>query len=118
MAWLLLVLCILCISASQALFRVGALRKNETMAGGHPAPITALLLNPHTAGGVSLYIIFSLAWVLVLTQLPLRVAYPLLSLDILGVALASALVVREPMSGRQWAGIALVMAGAVLMRAV
>lgn len=56
-----------------------------------------------------------LLWLLVLQQIPVSVAYPMLSLNFVWVTLAARLIWREPVSGRHWVGVALIIVGIALL---
>lgn len=115
MSWLLLPLCLLCTTGSQVFFRMGARRESAGTPGGGPAGLRTLILNAYTGGGVLLYVAFSLSWLLVLSQMPLTLAYPILSLDTVGVAAASWWILGEPVPPRKWIGIAFITLGAALV---
>ncbi|WP_421847058.1 4-amino-4-deoxy-L-arabinose-phosphoundecaprenol flippase subunit ArnE [Marinomonas sp.] len=57
----------------------------------------------------------ALAWLLVLQQLPVGIAYPMLSLNYVLVMLASRYWFKEPVSLRQWFGVLLVITGVSLL---
>ncbi len=54
-------------------------------------------------------------WLGVLQRLPVGLAYPMLSLNFVMVALASRCIFDEMVSARHWRGIAVIMLGIVLM---
>ncbi|MBJ3816935.1 4-amino-4-deoxy-L-arabinose-phosphoundecaprenol flippase subunit ArnE [Shimwellia pseudoproteus] len=56
-----------------------------------------------------------LLWLGVLQRLPVGVAYPLLSLNIVWITLAARLLWHEPVSLRHWLGIGLIIAGVILV---
>nr|WP_191091203.1 4-amino-4-deoxy-L-arabinose-phosphoundecaprenol flippase subunit ArnE [Pantoea stewartii] len=55
------------------------------------------------------------AWLLVLQRLPVSLAYPMLSINFILVALAARFIWRERMSPLQWAGTVLIVAGVALI---
>jgi len=57
-----------------------------------------------------------LVWLLVLQQLDVSIAYPMLSLNFVLVTLASQIWFNEPTDLRHWAGIVLIIVGIVLLR--
>ncbi|GAB7260073.1 hypothetical protein DZJ_08930 [Dickeya ananatis] len=67
--------------------------------------------------GVSLLLLglAMLLWLAVLQRVAVSVAYPMLSLNFILVALAARWLWREAISLRQWAGIALIVIGVILM---
>lgn len=56
-----------------------------------------------------------LAWLRVLQYVPVGVAYPMLSLNFIFIALAARRLWKEPISLRHWLGIALIVGGVVVM---
>lgn len=58
-----------------------------------------------------------LFWLGVLRQVPVSVAYPMLSLNFVLVTLAARFIWQEKVSRRHWLGIALIMAGVAVMGA-
>jgi undecaprenyl phosphate-alpha-L-ara4N flippase subunit ArnE len=104
----LLVFCIACETVQQLGFKAGADR-----AGAAANRVRGVLLQPLIWLGVALWVIESVAWLLVLQQTPLSVAYPVMTLSYAVVPLASVLVLRERLSRRQLAGGTLIFAGVV-----
>ncbi|MEZ2604228.1 4-amino-4-deoxy-L-arabinose-phosphoundecaprenol flippase subunit ArnE [Kluyvera intermedia] len=56
-----------------------------------------------------------LLWLLVLQQIPVSVAYPMLSLNFVWVTLAASTLWHEPVSRRHWVGVGLIMVGIMLV---
>lgn len=56
-----------------------------------------------------------LLWLAVLQRIPVSMAYPMLSLNFVLVALAARLIWRETYSWRQWFGTLVIVAGVALM---
>ena len=56
-----------------------------------------------------------LVWLLVLQRLEVGIAYPMLSLNFVLVTLVARFVFHEPVDGRHWLGVALVIGGVVLL---
>ena len=56
-----------------------------------------------------------LVWLLVLQRLEVGVAYPMLSLNFVLITLVARFVFHEPVDRRHWFGVALVMAGVLLL---
>lgn len=54
-------------------------------------------------------------WLLVLQQVPVGIAYPMLSLNFVWVTLAARFIWREPLTWRHWAGVGLIIIGIVLL---
>ena len=56
-----------------------------------------------------------LLWLLVLQQIPVSVAYPMLSLNFVWVTLAAWGIWREPVARRHWIGVGLIVVGIVIL---
>ncbi|MGL5700169.1 MAG: 4-amino-4-deoxy-L-arabinose-phosphoundecaprenol flippase subunit ArnE [Kluyvera sp.] len=56
-----------------------------------------------------------LLWLLVLQQIPVGIAYPMLSLNFVWVTLAARTFWHEPVGRRHWAGVALIIIGIMLL---
>lgn len=67
------------------------------------------------AASVALLGVAMLLWLVVLRNVPVSVAYPMLSLNFVLVALAARLIWRESFTPRQVAGTLIIVAGVALM---
>ena len=56
-----------------------------------------------------------LLWLLVLQQIPVSVAYPMLSLNFVWVTLAAWKIWREPVTTRHWLGVGLIITGIFIL---
>jgi multidrug transporter EmrE-like cation transporter len=87
--------------------------------GGEPANPLAdpwrLALNPWFLGGLVLYAVSVVNWVVVLSRMDLSVAYPLMSVGYILTLFAGIWLFNEPFSGTRMAGIAAIMIGVVLI---
>ncbi|MGG8896355.1 4-amino-4-deoxy-L-arabinose-phosphoundecaprenol flippase subunit ArnE [Escherichia coli] len=54
-------------------------------------------------------------WRLVLQNIPVGMAYPMLSLNFVGVTLAAVKLWQEPVSSRHWCGVAFMSGGSVIL---
>lgn len=54
-------------------------------------------------------------WLVVLQRLPVGIAYPMLSLNFVWVTLAAKFVWKEPVSGRHWLGVSLIILGIIVL---
>jgi undecaprenyl phosphate-alpha-L-ara4N flippase subunit ArnE len=80
--------------------------------GASDGPSAAgLALQPLIWLGVLLWVVESIAWVLVLQRAPLSLAYPIMTLSYATVPLAGVLLLKEALSPRQLAGAALIFGG-------
>ena len=56
-----------------------------------------------------------LLWLLVLQNVPVGIAYPMLSLNFVWVTLAAVKLWHEPVSPRHWCGVAFIIGGIVIL---
>jgi drug/metabolite transporter (DMT)-like permease len=76
-----------------------------------PGFIASLALNPLIVGGLAIYVLGTLFWLVALSRLDLSYAYPFASLNYVLVLLASWLVLGELPSATRLAGVALICLG-------
>jgi len=100
-----LMLSVACASAGQLLLRVGAAGRSEF----------AAFINPWLLGGLALYGIGTVLWILVISRANLALAYPFTSLTVAVVYVSAAVLLREPISLVSSAGVALIVLGLVLI---
>lgn len=74
-----------------------------------------LFADPYILSGFIAAFIAALAWMSAMTQLELSKAYPLMSLSFVGVLIFSALLLHEPVTWPKTVGIALIMAGTIIV---
>lgn len=102
----LLAFCIVAETIQQLSFKTGSARAEA--AGRF---VRGVAVQPLIWLGVGLWIVESIAWVLVLQRSPLSLAYPVMTLTYATVPLASLVLLRERLSGRQMLGAALIFGG-------
>lgn len=74
------------------------------------------LKNPWFLGGIVLFVISFLSYILVLSKMQLNVAYPIMvSAGIVLISLASWFILKEPYSQAQLIGIAVIVLGIILL---
>jgi len=112
MNYLLLVLVSL-ITCTGQLLQKQAMDSWKARAAGD---VKALLFSPWLWGAVLALGTAMLLWLFVLQQLPVSIAYPMLSLNFVFVTLAARIFFREHTDLRHWVGIGLIMAGIVLLK--
>lgn len=110
MALGLLAFCVTAETLQQFSFKVGSGR-----AEGAASFVKGVLAQPLIWLGIALWVIESIAWVLVLQKAPISMAYPLMTATYATVPLVGLLLLRERMSRRQMAGAALIFAGVLLV---
>jgi len=101
--------CVIVISAGQLLFKLAAGRFDIRQPFADPQGLAVL--------GVALavYGAATLLWVTILRHAPLSRIYPLMALSFLLTPLGATLMLKEPISPGYWAGIALILAGLVVI---
>jgi len=108
----LLAFCIVCETVQQLSFKLGSDRA-ETRASF----VRGVVGEPLIWLGAAIWVVESIAWVLVLQRAPISLAYPVMTLTYAAVPLAGVVLLKEPMTKRQAIGAALIFGGVVLVGA-
>ena len=106
----LLAFCILAETVQQLSFKLGSARAEAA-----PGFVRAVVSQPLIWIGIVIWVIESIAWVLVLQRAPLSMAYPVMALSYATVPLAGLLLLREKMTSRQALGAFLIFSGVLLV---
>ena len=110
----LIVFSIICSVAGQTVLKLGT-----TQMGSHPNAGAEFLLtafrSPLVWLGLVFYGVSVLAWILVLSRLPLSLAYPFLALNFVLIAITSSVFLGESIPPMRWGGIGLIIAGILLI---
>ena len=102
-------------AVGQLLIKIGS---GRLIVYGNPIrTLIALFTIPQIVAGLVLFGISFVIWVFVLKNMPLSIAYPMVSLEYVIIFLLSAAFLQEPVYAQKVAGIALVVAGIILMNA-
>jgi drug/metabolite transporter (DMT)-like permease len=96
---------------------------NQVTAGGaqplslhHPTDtVGRIITNLSVWAGLVLFVISASVWLIVLSRTSLSFAYPFASLTYVLILLFDRLVLNEPISGLRYGGVALIIAGLVLI---
>ena len=80
--------------------------------------VSDVLGNRWLQAGLATYAVETIVWLRILADVPISVAFPIASLNFLGVALASRWFLGEVVTNRQWAGAGLVTIGVALVARV
>jgi drug/metabolite transporter (DMT)-like permease len=70
---------------------------------------------PWLVAGVAFFLLMALFWTLALVRLPLSLAYPLQSTDLVVVVIVSGLFLRERIGARRALGACLILLGTILV---
>lgn len=82
----------------------------------HPTDMRGKLLTSWLWAAIFCLGLGMLVWLLVLQQMDVSIAYPMLSLNFVLVTLASHFWFNEPTDLRHWSGIVLIVIGIVLLK--
>lgn len=77
--------------------------------------IGTLLLSPFFWGGAMLYVLATCLWLVVLSKLPLSVAYPTQSISYVFGAVLALLLFKETVTTVQWVGMIIILFGVFLV---
>lgn len=103
-------------AGAQLLMKVGM---TEVRALGPATSLLAALaqvaLSPLVIAGLACYGLSAGLWLIVLTKMPLSMAYPLVALAIAAVVVSSALLLGETVSPLRIGGVALIVVGVILI---
>ena len=108
---LLMMICVLGISAGQILFKLASSSIPDTLS------ITAWLqfsLNKYFVGALVIYGAATIGWILALKRVDLFIAYPFMALAFIVVPCASYFFLGEPLTSRTFIGASLIVAGLVI----
>lgn len=111
LSYFLLFLNIIMLVSGQAFFKLGL----EKIGGVNLGNAWKALLSPTIIVGLALYALATLVWFVVLSRLPLSVAYPIQSLAyVLGIFLAISMF-HETVSPMKWIGAAIIVIGVIFI---
>lgn len=111
MVYLLLLCNVLLLVSGQVLWKI-AVTGIETW---NFTTALKVALSPYFIGGASLYVLATAIWLVILSKLPLSVAYPSQSIGYIFGAIIAFLLFRETISPTQWAGMAVIVFGVYLV---
>lgn len=93
--------------------RVGYVRVDQMR---HPLQLAGIIIRtPQVLIGLSLFVLSAVSWLLVLSRVPLSVAYPFVGLTYVLTTLFSKFVLRESVPSIRWLGVGLILAGIVII---
>jgi drug/metabolite transporter (DMT)-like permease len=95
---------------------------NQVTAHGGPldlaAPVTTfrrVATNVSVVAGLLIFVVSAAAWLVVLSKVSLSFAYPFVSLTYVLILVFDRFALHQGVSGLRWAGVALIIAGIVLV---
>lgn len=74
-----------------------------------------LAFEPHILGGLACYVVSVVVWILALSRVPVSIAYPVLSLGYVVVAVASWFLFGEALNALRITGIVVIIVGVYLI---
>jgi undecaprenyl phosphate-alpha-L-ara4N flippase subunit ArnE len=101
--------CVCVISTGQILFKLASGHLDPRHPLGDPRGLAILAVALALYGGATL------VWVMILKHAPLSRIYPLMALSFALTPLGAMVFLKEPISGGYWAGVALILAGLVVI---
>ncbi len=116
--WLLLTFSVLLDSAGTVLFKHGTNQLTATSKTGwrgHLDSVVSALKRREIALGVLLYIAEYIVWLAFLSTTLLSIAFPLSSLNVILIMVASTIFLGEKVGMRRWLGAALIIGGIFLV---
>lgn len=118
MFYLLILVSVSLSAIAQTLFRIGMTRADVAHAlrepAGFAAVARAVVLSPYIWAGLFAYGLGTLLWLLVLSRIPVSLAYPFVALGIILTTLSGMLLLGEQVSRLSIMGIGLIAVGIVL----
>jgi multidrug transporter EmrE-like cation transporter len=101
------------LTLKSAMNHVGRIGSDEVRAAGETA--LRLAREPRLWAGLFLFGISSLFWIVVLSRVPLSVAYPFVGISYIVIVLLSRLVLHEHVPVLRWIGVFVVAAGIAII---
>ena len=74
-----------------------------------------MILSPWVVGGLAVYFMGVISWILALSSLPLTLAYPFGSLSYVGIFIASYFLFKEKITPARWLGIVIIVSGLIII---
>ncbi|WP_433744882.1 EamA family transporter [Falsibacillus pallidus] len=111
MVYLLLLFNILMLVSGQVLWKMAVANVEKW----DVQTVLALIISPYFIGGALLYVMATGLWLVILTKLPLSVAYPSQSLSYIFGAIVALMIFKETLQPVQWVGMAIIVFGVFLI---
>jgi drug/metabolite transporter (DMT)-like permease len=114
----LIVFSIVCGVGGQLALKVGMAQVGRIGAQALAQPIATALrvgTSPYVVGGMGLYVLGAVAWLTVLSRIPLSLAYPALALSYAFTPVLAWLLLGESVTSLRWVGIGIIALGVVVV---
>ena len=102
-------------ACGQLLLKHGMTGAADRANNGGPTLLVAAATSPFVWFGLTVFGISAIAWMTVLSKVPLSIAYPFNALSFLAILTASALVLHERTTVWTWVGTAMVVSGLIVV---
>ena len=112
---ILLLFAVAAAATGQVLLKNGMRTASTRAAASHGSLAVAAATSPWVLVGLAVFGISAVAWLAVLSRVPLSVAYPFNALGYLGILTASIVVLHERANVWTWAGTVLVVSGLIVV---
>ena len=77
--------------------------------------VAQIIFSPFVAGGLTLYVLSAVVWLIVLSRVDLSFAYPFAGLGYVMVVLLSRLFLKEDVNLFRWMGVILICSGVIFI---
>jgi undecaprenyl phosphate-alpha-L-ara4N flippase subunit ArnE len=111
----LLLFAVLLAATGQLLLKHGMQVATAKAHAGGGSLVVAAATSPMVIGGLAIFAVSAVAWLAVLSKVPLSVAYPFNALSYLIILTASALLLHEKTNVLTWGGSVLVVTGLLIV---
>jgi len=118
MTWPLAFLFVISISCDvfgQIFFKIGVDRLPDATGPDRARFWSGLLRQPWLVAGLLTYVIETFVWLRILSEADLSLAFPIASVNFLGIVLASRILLKEQVHRWQWVGAVLVTIGVAIV---
>lgn len=108
-------LSVACDVSGQLCFKIGAERLPDLHKASPGEFAAGVLTDYWLLIGIAIYIVETFVWLRILAEVPLSVAFPIASLNLLGVVLASRVFLNETVGPRRILGAGLITLGVIIV---
>lgn len=106
---------IACDVAGQVFFKLGADRLPDYRASTPRRFLTGLFRDTWLLAGITTFVFETFVWLKILAEAPLSIAFPIASLNFIGVTLVSRFLFGENVGPLQWLGCGMVTMGVAIL---
>lgn len=114
-SWLLISVAVIGASTGQLMLKHGVQHATARARGSHGSLVVAAATTPWVLAGLLVFAVSAMAWLGVLSRVPLHIAYPFNAISYIVILVASVLVLHEHASLLTWAGSLLVVSGLIIV---